>query len=276
MPTLSARADIALRVCVCSAAASLFSEAIWPTGHATHPAHPPPVAAAVGSALMLSLLFVCVWDPIKERTARWMLRAPHGHGEPIGLPALGIMVVLGAALVWVHTILHHYFEAQFGDAIAAGLERGLIVLIVCAFWFSAPDAVWLRAILAVILVGVIVSLGQVLMRAGLTQAPWTQSEIVWTATSCLVLLWAERRFRPWDATSSQRAGRFVLGTGLVIVALTGLAHLVDRIVPLPSLLLYSGNAEDARDWAGTMLDNLFFYGGWAGGLLIAPDISQES
>ena len=276
MPTLSARADIAVRVCVCSAAASLFAEAVWPLSHAADPAHTSPVAGALGSALMLSLLFACVWEPLKERAARGLLKAPHPHGELVGLPALGLSVVLGAGLVWVHTTLHHHFETQFGASVGAVLERSLIVVIVCAFWFSPPRAIWLRIALAAVLIVVIALIGRILLLTGITQEGWTTSEIVWTSVICGLLLLVEKCFRPWSAASSRRAGWIVAATGAAVIVLVAIVHLVDRVVPLPSLLLYSSSNDDSRDWAGTMLENLFFYGGWAGGLLIAPDISDGS
>lgn len=275
MPSLSARADIAVRVCVCSAAASLFAESVWPTGHAD-PAHVAPLAGSIGSALMLSLLFVCVWDPLKECIARRVLTPRHPHGELVGMPALTLVVVLGAGLVWVHSVLHHHFETQFGASVGAGLERGLIVVFVCAFWFSSPQAVWLRIALAVLLIATIASIGQMLLLAGITQEEWTASEIVWTSVICALLLLAERCFRPWQQASSRRAAWIVAGTGVAVIVLVAIVHLLDRVLPLPSLLLYSSTIDDPHDWVGTMLENLFFYGGWAGGLLIAPDISGES
>ena len=42
-----------------------------------------------------------------------------------------------------------------------------------------------------------------------------------------------------------------------------------------AVLLYGSTVGDAHDRAGTMLDDVFFYGGWAGGLLTAPGISDE-
>ena len=274
-PAASAWADIAVRIGVCSAAASLFSEAIWPSGHAAAGTHGSAVAAEVGSAVLLSLLFVCVWDPLKERMARTMLRAEHGHGEPVGLAALLLMVTLGAGLVWVHTVLHHHIEHDVGQAFGAAIERGLIVVLVCVFWFSDRAAIWMRCGLAVVLVGVIMFVGQALLRAGITHEGWTPSEIAWTAVPCLTLLLAERYFRPWRRRSTAAAGWAVLAIGAAVIGLTAVVHGLDRLVPLPEVLLYSSTVGNAHDWAGTMLDDLFFYGGWAGGLLIAPDISDE-
>ncbi len=276
MPTLSARADIAVRVCVCSAAATLFADSVRPSHHPPDPAHASTMAGAIGSALMLSLLFACLWEPLKERIARGVLHAPHPHGELIGVPALLLMVVLGTGLVWVHTVLHHHFETYLGDSVGAGLERGLIVVTVCAFWFSRPGAVWVRAGTAVLLVALIASIGEVLLRAGITPEAWTHSEILWTIVPCVLLLFAQACFQPWTATSNVRAGGWVAGAGFVVIALTGLGHLLDQAIPLPPLLLYSISVVDPHDWQGTMLDDLFFYGGWAGGLLIAPDISDAS
>lgn len=275
-PVLSARADIAVRIGVCSAAASLFSEAIWPSGHAAAAAHGSALAADIGSAVLLSLLFVCVWDPLKERMARTMLRAEHGHGEPVGLAALALMVGLGAGLVWVHTVLHHHIAHDVGQAFGAAIERGLIVLLVCAFWFSDRESAWMRGVLAAMLIGVIALVGQTLLRAGITHEGWTPSEIVWTTVPCVTLLLAERYFQPWRKRSAIRAGLAVLAVGAAVIGMAAVVHLVDRFVPLPSPLLYSSTVGDPRDWAGTMLDDLFFYGGWAGGLLIAPDISDEN
>ena len=277
MPSPSARMDIAVRTCVCSAAASLFAEAVWPSGHgdhASHTSHAAPLAGVIGSALMLSLLFACVWDPLKERIARGVLRAPHPHGELVGMPALLLMVVLGAGLVWIHTVLHHSIEAQFGESVGVGLERGLIVGIVSAFWFVPATATWLRAGLAVLLLAVIATVGQALFRTGITAEGWTGSEIVWTAIPCGLLLLAERCFRPWTARSGPRAAGCVVLAGAGVVVLTALVHLVDRVVPLPSPLLYSSTVGDPHDWVGTMLDDAFFFGGWAAGLFIAPDISE--
>ena len=206
MPTLSVRLDVAIRVCVCSAAASLFADAIGPSGHGEVASHAASVVGAIGSAFLLSVLFACVWDPLKERIARGVLGSHHPHGELIGLPALALMVVLGAGLVWVHTILHHRIEAQLGESVGTGLERGLIVAVVCAFWFSPVTAVWLRAAVAVLLVVVIGLLGQALFAAGITHEGWTDSEILWTITPCAFLLWVERCFRPWDAASHPAGG----------------------------------------------------------------------
>ncbi len=262
-----------MRTGICSAAAGLFSEAVWPTGHAAAAAHGTTAAVEIGSAVLLSLLFVCVWDPLKERIARAMLRAPHEQGELIGLPALVLVVVLGTGLVWIHTVLHHYIQSDVGEAFGAALERGLIVLIVCGFWFSARQSVWLRAGLAVALVGVIALVGQVLVATGLTQVGWTSSEIVWSIVPCLLLLSAERYFRHWQPRSAVQAATAVLTVGAAVIGLTGVVHLIGQYVPLPAVLMYHSIVGGPRDWAGTMLDDLFFYGGWAGGLWITPDVS---
>ena len=279
MLSLSYRAELSIRICVWSTAASLAAAPLSPPlGHASEASSPSiSYAMSIGFAFLLSLVFACVWEPFREFCINALKWNRNAHGHPIGLLAFISFVSLGAVLALIHGIMHHYFNHHPEEALSTFVERTSIVLIVCCCWFTPPKRTFIAVCFVVLLIVCILFIG-------LTVAdPWTNSEKLYTMLACApIALFGQPN--AVNANEGKKLGSMILKVASVVLAVAVVLYKVDEMVfylfevHVPDLFIYSNNIQDNRDLLSTLVDDIFFYGGWGIGtwVIFSSDDSSEA